>query len=93
MVYTTSTNEFQIQVLDGLRLILDKAEDRNLLAKAFYKWYVQKNVSVTKRFNEGDIFFLDRPKNEPKTAKTRDKQIEKSKTLTKATGPSRIIRA
>lgn len=43
--------------------------------------------------NEGDMVFLGRPKNEPKTARDREEQIVKLKHLIKSTGPLIVTRA
>lgn len=68
------------------------SEDRSLLVQAACKRYFEKNVHVSKRFNDGDMAFIDRPKHELKTTKERDEQIAKSKLLPKSSIPFRVIR-
>lgn len=91
MVSPPSTRELRMRFLDRLRHIFSSADNRTRLAQAAYKRYNDKNKRVTKRFNNGDMVFIDRPKHEPKISKERDEQIAKSKLLPKSTGPFKVI--
>lgn len=70
-----------------------KADDPTLLFQAAYKRDIDKKFRVNKRFEEGYMAFLDRPKHEPKTGKESDEKIVKSKLLPKLTGWFPVIRA
>lgn len=93
MAGPSSTRELRIRVLDRLRHMFGKTDDHTLLEQDTFKRYFDKNVRVTKRLEEGDMVFLDRPKHEPKITKERAEQIAKSKLLPKSTGKLRVIRA
>lgn len=91
MVCSNSISELIISILDSLRHMLGKSDDRTLPAQAAYKIYFEKSARTTKRFETCDIVFLDRQKHEPNTAKERGEHIAKSKHLTKSTVPFRVI--
>lgn len=93
MVGPPKTCELRIRVIDCLSNNFAGGDDLSRLAQAACKKYLDKIVRVTKRFNDGDMVFLQRPKHKPKIAKERDEHIAKLKLLPRATGPYIVIRA